>query len=82
MSNVRYKAEFKPELRLVIDEAPPLGTKIWLVNVWGTGVDGQFYEGGKFIAWAPLPKFSPEQKARIEALQQAGVDLTQVKRRA
>lgn len=51
--------------RLIEDEPPPLGTKLILVSRNGIAVIGQYYAEGEFIAWCPLPRFTKEQKERL-----------------
>lgn len=61
---------------MLIDEMPPLGTKLYLVDNFGHGFLGPYHPEYKIVYWAHLPKRSPEQKCREIALRAAGVDLT------
>lgn len=61
----RYASELRPEYRLVQDENPPLGTKLLLLCPTGVAVIGHFEEGLGYLAWAPLPKLTAEQKERL-----------------
>ena len=72
----RHLAEFRPQLRLVVDELPPFGTKVWLVSEYGSGFAGVYHPEYGIVAWSPLPKFTPEQKRRLSALKLAGVKLS------
>lgn len=76
MSPFRYSAEYRPELRMVVDELPPLGTKLYLVDSHGNGFLGPYHPEYGIVYWAHLPKRSAEQKRREMALIAAGVDLT------
>lgn len=57
--------EIAPECRLVMDEAPPLGTDCWLITRYGNGFRGAFHPEYGVIAWAPLPKLTQEQQRRL-----------------
>lgn len=72
----RYLAELQPACRLIVDEMPPYATKVWLISAYGRGFSGEYYRECNAVAWAPLPKLSAEQKARIAQLQKDGVDCT------
>jgi hypothetical protein len=61
---------------MVIDEPPPLGTKLYLVDQHGNGFLGPWHPEYGIVYWAHLPKRSPEQKRREMALKAAGVDIT------
>jgi hypothetical protein len=76
MDPPKYLAEVRPELRLIVDELPPLGTKVWLVDRFGNGFAGQYHPEYQVQAWAPLPKFTPEQKRRLLSIEGAGLDAT------
>lgn len=62
----RYISELGPIYRLIVDHPPPQGVKVILKTLYGGAVIGQYYAGGNFVAWAPLPKFLPEQKERLK----------------
>lgn len=64
----KYLAELGPIPRLIVDEPPPLATKIWLITEYGTGFAGQYYKECGAVAWCPLPKLTPEQKARLKEM--------------
>ena len=76
MDPIKHLAEYRPELRLIVDEMPPLGTKVWLVTRYGHGFAGPFHPEYEVVAWAPLPKFTVEQKRRLRAMDAAFVDPT------
>lgn len=76
MDSQRYLSEIKPELRLVVDEMPPKGTKLWLVTIFGNGFSGEYHPEFQIVAWCPLPKFSPEQKRRLRGMEIANIDPT------
>lgn len=76
MDSIRHLAEIRPELRLVVDEMPPLGTKVWLVTRYGHGFAGPYHDEYGVVAWSPLPKFTPEQKRRLMAMDAAKIDPT------
>lgn len=71
-----YLSELHPELRLIVDELPPLGKKIWMVTVFGNGFSGDYHPEYRVLAWCPLPKLTPEQKRRLTAMKAAGIDPT------
>jgi hypothetical protein len=60
--------ELAPTWRLCIDEPAPIGRKLLLLNRIGAGVIGTYYREGEFVAWCPMPKLTPAQKARLKAL--------------
>lgn len=62
----KYFAELGPIPRLIVDEKPPLATKVWLVTKYGNGYAGCYDKTDPtIVAWCPLPKLSPEQKRRL-----------------
>ena len=64
-----YLAELRPVCRLIIDEKPPLATKIWLITKFGTGYTGTYNkEDDTIIAWSPLPKLTTAQKHRLKSI--------------
>lgn len=71
-----YLAELRPVFRLVVDELPPIGTKIWMVTQYGNGFAGDYHKEYGIVAWCPLPKLTPEQKRRLKAMEGAGIDPT------
>lgn len=75
---MRYLAERDPQWRLVIDELPPRATKLLLRTLNGGAIIGDWYEEGGFVAWMPLPKYSPEQRRRLDATAAAGLDPTRL----
>jgi hypothetical protein len=64
----RYLSELRPTYRLIVDEPPPNGVKVILKTLHGGAVIGRYYEGGQFVAWCPLPSFTPEQKERLKQI--------------
>ena len=60
--------ELDPTWRLCIDEPAPIGRKLWLLNRLGIAVAGIWYRDGEFVAWCPMAKLTPAQKARLKAL--------------
>jgi hypothetical protein len=64
----RYSAELAPVPRLVMDEAPPVGVKLYLISDAGVGFLGQFHPEMRIIAWCPLPKLTENQKDRLRAV--------------
>lgn len=69
-----YIAELAPVPRLIEDEKPPIGKKIWIITVLGNGYAGTYDKNDKTqFAWCPLPKLTPEQKRHLMALQAAGI---------
>ena len=66
MNNERYIAEFKPAYRLQHEEPAPLGTKCIFLSPYGSAVIGHWYEGCGFVAWAPLPSLTTEQKEKLK----------------
>jgi hypothetical protein len=68
-------AEERPAVRLIVDELPPIATKIWLITKYGNGYAGTYDKTDRLVvAWAPLPKLAPDQKRRLRAMEAAGVD--------
>lgn len=68
MNNERYVAEFHPEYRLQSEEPAPLGTKCIFLSPYGSAVIGKWYDQCGFLAWAPLPTLTPEQKEKVKKL--------------
>ena len=67
-----YLAEEQPRCRLVEDEKPPIGTRIYMISQYGAGCIGTWDKYmTDIIAWSYLPKMSPEQKRRVLALRAA-----------
>lgn len=66
----------KPSLKLVCDDPPPLGVKLYLVSTHGIGILGDYHPEWGIVAWSELPKLSPEQKRRLLALEAAKCDPT------
>lgn len=76
---VKYLAELAPVPRLLMDEKPPIATKIWLITKYGNGYAGMYDKNDPtIVAWCPLPKLSPDDKRRLMAAEAAGLDLTQL----
>jgi hypothetical protein len=72
MVNDKYLAELGPIPRLIVDEKPPIGHKIWLITKYGNGYAGTYDKTDPTIyAWCPLPKLTPEQKRRLMAMDAA-----------
>lgn len=72
MHDKPYLAEERPECRLIIDEKPPIGTRIYLISQYGAGCIGTWSAYmTDVVAWAYLPKMSPEQKRKLMAHQAA-----------
>jgi hypothetical protein len=61
---------------LIVDELPPLGKSVWLITRQGSGIRGAYHPEWGVIAWAPLPKLTPEQKRRLQAMKAEGTDPT------
>lgn len=74
MSDRPYLAELAPIPRLVVDEKPPIGKKIWMITRYGHGFAGEYHKEYQVTAWCPLPKMTPEQKRRLAGMDAAGVD--------
>lgn len=64
----RYLSELRPQYRLVVDEPPPKGVKVMLKGMHTGAVIGVFQEGCQYVAWSPLPSFTPEQKERLKQI--------------
>ena len=56
----------EPKLKLVMDEKPPMGTKIYMVSEFGNGFIGDYHPELGVVAWAALPKLGAEQRKRIQ----------------
>ena len=56
----------EPKLKLVMDEKPPMGVKVYMVSEYGTGFLGDYHPELGVVAWAELPKLSKEQRQRIQ----------------
>lgn len=63
----RYLAAPNPEFRHPQDDPPPLGTKLLILTRGGVTVTGLWDPEQGSIAWAPMPKVSPELKAQLRA---------------
>jgi hypothetical protein len=51
---------------LIVDEKPPLASKVWLITRFGNGFAGCYDKNDiTVVAWSPLPKLTPEQKQRL-----------------
>ena len=68
MNNERYIAELQPQYRLQHEQPAPLGTKLIMLTPYGSAVIGHWYEGCGFVAWAPLPALTADQKEKIKYL--------------
>ena len=64
----RYLSELRPTYRLIVDEPPPKGVKVILKGIHTGAIIGRYYEGGQFVAWAPLPSFDATQKERLKQI--------------
>ena len=65
---MKHKAELNPACRLITDELPPGGTKVWLITKYYTGFAGTYDKHDHtIVAWSPLPKLTKEQKLKIES---------------
>ena len=73
---MKPETEYRPALRLIVDELPPVNKNLWLVSRQGIGYKGPWRPGEGVIAWCPLPDFTLEQKTRLDCLRQVGIDLT------
>ena len=61
-------SEVAPTCRLINDEKPPIGRDVWLITRYGHGYRGRYDKNDEtIVAWAPLPKLTEEQKARISS---------------
>lgn len=61
-----YLAEERPVCRLMIDEKPPIGTRVYMISQYGAGCIGTWNkEMTDIVAWAYLPKMNCEQKERL-----------------
>lgn len=67
-------SEIEPKCRLVAECPPPRGMKIWMITKYGNGFPGDYHPEWDVVAWAPLPKLTPEQKDKLAALEAAGID--------
>ena len=66
MYSTPYVAELAPIPRLIVDEKPPIGKKIWLITKYGNGFAGTYDKHDMtVVAWCPLPKLTDEQKQRL-----------------
>jgi len=76
MNNNKYLSELRPELKLIVDQLPPMGTKIWMVSEHGCGFSGDYHPGFGVVAWCGLPKLTPEQKKRLRGMKESGINPT------
>lgn len=67
--------QLNPELKLIIDERPPRGQKIYGITYAGVGVLTDYLPEYRLIAWMPLPKLTKEQKVRLRTLQAQGISI-------
>ena len=66
MGITKHLAELRPGLEFVVDERPPIATKVYMVSRYGIGIIGDWRPEYQMVAWSPLPKFTKEQKKRLE----------------
>lgn len=59
---MKYLAELAPMYRLIVDELPPLNTKLIFLNEYGHAIISDYHREYGFVAWCPLPKLTTEQK--------------------
>ena len=77
LEQLKYLAELGPIPRLVVDERPPLATKVILISKYGVAHLGIYDKTDRTIAaWCPLPKLTPDQKRRLMAMEAAGINPT------
>lgn len=51
----------------MIDEKPPIGTRVYMISQYGAGCIGTWNkEMTDIVAWAYLPKMSRGQKERLK----------------
>ena len=62
-------SEVRPACRLVCEEMPPLGVRLWLISKYGNGFPGEYHPEFGVVAWAPLPKMTEEQKRKVEEME-------------
>lgn len=58
---------YEPKLKLVRDEPPPKGKRMYLVSLYGAGYIGEYHPEQGAVAWMELPRLTKEQKSRLEA---------------
>jgi len=61
----------EPKLKLVMDEKPPMGVKIYMVSEFGAGFIGDYHPELGVIAWSELPKLSKNDKLRLQKAKEA-----------
>lgn len=71
-----HLSEEQPAIRLVVDERPPTGAKVWMIGAAGTGFVGSWHPEYQVVGWCPLPKMTVEQKTRLRQLMAEGIDIT------
>jgi len=59
-------SEVRPACRLVWEEKPPIGKRLWLISKYGNGFAGDYHPEYGVVAWAPLPKLTEEQKTKVQ----------------
>lgn len=70
MFKMPYLAELAPIPRLIVDEKPPIATRIWLITKYGAGYAGIYDKHDMtVVAWSPLPKLTPKQKQRLAEME-------------
>lgn len=57
-----------PKLTLVMDQKPPMGSRIYMVSEYGAGFIGEYHPELGVVAWCPLPKLSQEDRQRLMAV--------------
>ena len=68
MNVMKHQAELNPACRLISEEKPPGGTKVWLITKYYTGFAGVYDKNDNtIVAWSPLPKLTRQQKLSIES---------------
>ena len=64
-------SEIAPVCRLLHDEPPPVGKRIWMITKYGNGFVGQYHPEYGVLAWCPLPALTKAQKIRLKELTDA-----------
>lgn len=71
--------ETYPEWILCMDQMPPTGAKIHMRSIHGNLFDGAYHPEYGVVAWRAMPRFTDEQRRRLDDAVAKGLDPTKFK---
>lgn len=78
-SKIEPLVDEHPEWILCMDHMPPSGQKVQMRTLHGNLFDGPWHPEYGVVAWRAMPKFTAEQRQRLDAAIAAGLDPTKFK---